>query len=200
MTLVHAETGEIVSMTKTEAREVTKRINRLLVDMGRVIADLEAAIKEAFDGRAWAALGFASWEEYCEQFREVAKELPDEQQVQLSHSLRSHGLSHRAIAAATGRSRSTVQRQVAQSGPPEPSTVKGIDGKTYAEPSRHANKTPRSVAPVYDACGIDDSYNEALRCVTGFLDALVAGIDNDEQRRSVVTRLLTKYLKKVEGK
>lgn len=57
MTLVVAETGEIVACSPDEAREITDRIRN-------VTSDLWALLAEAHDRQAWRALGYESFKAY----------------------------------------------------------------------------------------------------------------------------------------
>ena len=96
-------------------------------------AALWELIKEAYASRAWASLGYASWDDYCTQeFGTSRIRLPREERQEVVASMREIGMSTRAIASATGTPRRTVRRamsEVGHSGPPAP--VTGTDGKTY---------------------------------------------------------------------
>ena len=96
-------------------------------------AALWELIKEAYASRAWASLGYASWDDYCTQeFGTSRIRLPREERREVVSSMREIGMSTRAIASATGTPRRTVRRamsEVGHSGPPAP--VTGTDGKTY---------------------------------------------------------------------
>lgn len=66
-------------------------------------------IKEAYVSRAWEALGYRSWDDYCtREFGTSRLRLPREERQEVVASLRESGLSIRAIAAATGDSVGTV--------------------------------------------------------------------------------------------
>jgi hypothetical protein len=144
VTLVNAETGEVVAdMARDVARDLTDQIK---VAVG---ATWEL-VKRAYEGRAWTALGYGSWDDYCSQeFGASRLRLPREERQEVVASLRDSGLSIRAITAATGVSRRTVQgdlKEVAQSSPPAtsdpdhpretpaPQPITGTDGKRYATP------------------------------------------------------------------
>ena len=100
-------------------------------------AALWELIKEAYASRAWASLGYASWDDYCTQeFGTSRIRLPREERQEVVASMREIGMSTRAIASATGNSRNTIKgdlREVGQIDPPEsdPAPVTGTDGKTY---------------------------------------------------------------------
>lgn len=97
------------------ARELTDRI-KVAVDGTWLL------IQEAYTSRAWAALGYASWDDYCtREFGTSRLRLPREERQEVVASLREIGMSTRAIASATGHNRETVMndlRQVAGNQPP----------------------------------------------------------------------------------
>ncbi|QEU91376.1 hypothetical protein [Streptomyces kanamyceticus] len=116
--------------------------NRIKVGIGRLWEDVQAA----YAGRAWAALGYRTWDRYCrEEFGSAAIRIPLEERPEVVESLRSAGLSNRAVASVTGLSEATVRRtaQGASSGAPE--TVVGTDGKHY--PARHLSVVRNDLVP-----------------------------------------------------
>ena len=123
--------AEIVEdeLTSSQARELTDRI--------RVTLDgLWDLVIEAFNGRAHAALGYSSWDAYCNaEFGSNRIKLPREERQETVRSLREAGLSLRAISSATGAAYNTVMRdaKVTQNESPSPSV--GTDGKTYPAPA-----------------------------------------------------------------
>jgi hypothetical protein len=95
-------------MTAEEALAVTEAIRGHLTDVWDLVVD-------AYTRRAWAALEYESWDEYCDgEFGDTRLRLPREERSELVHSLRHAGLSLRAIASATGHSVNTVQSDQAQ--------------------------------------------------------------------------------------
>lgn len=145
MTLVEMPATDIV-MSEGEAREIT-------ADIRRTGSVMWSQITKAFQGRAWSALGYESWDDYCDaEFDGARLKLPREERTMVVASLADAGMSTRAIAAATGASRTTVisdirSSEVVQSvppdeddeivdaevidNPPEARTVTGVDGKSY---------------------------------------------------------------------
>jgi hypothetical protein len=116
--LVAATTDEI-TMTAGAARDITDKIK----------AGVEAVwelITHAYTSRAWVALGYSSWDDYCtNEFGTSRIRLPREERAEKVLSLRESGLSLRAIESATGISRPTIIKdlkntQVVNSLPPEP--------------------------------------------------------------------------------
>lgn len=108
-------------------------------------AALWELIKEAYASRAWASLGYASWDDYCTQeFGTSRIRLPREERREVVSSMREIGMSTRAIASATGTSHQTVANSLnsgvknltpgsSLSASCEPV---GVDGKTYRAPTR----------------------------------------------------------------
>lgn len=135
------------------ARELVDRIESGLVS---VWADVQVA----YHGRAWLALGYASWDELCRnEFDTTRLRLPREERQEVVASLRETGMSTRAIAAATGTSYDTVQRDLRTGtgdrnlSPVTESTVVGLDGKQYRQ-SAHS-EAPSS--EVFEAELVEDT-------------------------------------------
>ena len=111
-----------------EARELTREIAQALaVAWDKVV--------EAYQRRVWEPLGYGSWDCYCQaELGSTRFRLPAEEREEAVRSLRSAGLSTRAIASATGISKDTVRRAVGGSNAPlacANSTVIGLNGKSY---------------------------------------------------------------------
>lgn len=151
-TALDTQTGEIIQTCSEErARDLTDKIRTSL----GVAWEL---VKDAYRERAWAALGYGSWDEYvAEEFGSHRVRLPREERREVVGSLRDAGMSVRAIAAATGASDQTVQRDI-KSGvvnhytsdepndepAPAPAPITGTDGKTYpAKPKTPPAKPQR---------------------------------------------------------
>ena len=129
MTAALATATNIVSLpvgvlTPDDARELTDTIRRdtsLLWDK----------LARAYTGRAWAALGYESWDDYCtNEFADCRLRLPREDRREVVQSLTAQGLSTRAIASAIGISDGTVRNDLAaQNCAPQP--TRGLDNKVY---------------------------------------------------------------------
>lgn len=117
---------EPVAMTAANARETIDKIRGHLADAWHL------AVK-SYEGRAWIALGYESWDAMCDaEFDEVRCRIPREKFADTVTTLADSGMPVRAIAAATGTSKSTVARQVSQSGTGDDDRrVVGLDGKSY---------------------------------------------------------------------
>lgn len=117
MSLVDTEPGEVVAaLTPDRARDLTERLRTALSVSWELV-------KEAHAGRAWAALGYESWDAYCEaEFDGIRSlRLPREERAEVVASLRDAGFSIRAIAAVTGAAKSTIEADVSRIGTPDES-------------------------------------------------------------------------------
>lgn len=137
-------TGEVieVAMTPAEARTLTDEIRQTL----HVGHDL---IVEAFRRCAWSALGYESWDAYCQGEFAGARmiRLDREQRREIVAEMRQAGMSGRAIASGIGVDEITVRRDLATAtdvAVAEPTPITGVNGKTYQPPApRPAPKAPR---------------------------------------------------------
>ncbi|MFH9014000.1 helix-turn-helix domain-containing protein [Streptomyces sp. NPDC017943] len=113
--------------TASEARALTDRI-KVAVEGTWLL------IQEAYTSRAWAALGYRTWDAYVDtEFRAARLALPKEERAETIQSLRSAGMSVRAISSATGVSVGTVHGELSRCSEMNTSSdVQGTDGKTYA--------------------------------------------------------------------
>ncbi len=111
------------------ARDITDEIKALVEDAWHLI-------EQAYRRRAWAALGYDSWDDYCaREFGTTRLRLPREERQEVVASLRESGMSTRAIAAATGLSKGTVDRDLATAPNGAVGPVTGVNGKQY-QPTR----------------------------------------------------------------
>lgn len=126
-----------------EARELTDRIKG-------VVAELLPLIVEAWRRRVWAALGFASWEEYCD--RELrGLRLPVERREAVTQ-LRREGMSTPAIGAALRVSDETVRtdlQELGRRGVELPTRVVGLDGRS--RPAQVGQSRPAQPEPYVEA-------------------------------------------------
>lgn len=113
----------VIALRAEDARVLTEQIKTN-------VEALWELIQRAYHGRAWTAVGYSSWSEYCaEEFGSSRLRLPRGERAEVVSILRESGLSIRAIAAATGADAKTVQRDLAGVGSSH--TITGTDGKTY---------------------------------------------------------------------
>lgn len=137
----------MTTLVPTEGSVDEPKLNGLTPEAARDLTDqirtgLEGVyqwIKAAYKGRAWAALGYSSWDDYVtREFGNLHLRPPREDQTQVIASMRDAGMSVRAIARATQLGNATVHREIEKAsgvpnGTPESSVpVQGQDGKSYA--------------------------------------------------------------------
>jgi hypothetical protein len=130
---------EIELPTAEQARALTDRI-KVAVEGTWLL------IQEAYNSRAWAALGYDRWDAYVDsEFRAARLSLPKEERAETIQSLRSAGMSVRAISTATGVGVGTVHRELSCGGSVPngtmPDRITTTDGRKYpatrpATPSR----------------------------------------------------------------
>lgn len=146
MTLVHAETGEVLTdadvieeFTEDEARAFVGRINASLHITGEMII-------EAYDRRIWKSLGYRTWDDFT-QLELGGPAMNPAQRAVLAVGLREAGMSLRAIASATGASHEQIRRDVAGVTNVTPQ-ITGQDGKQYAatQPGRAAGADDREAS------------------------------------------------------
>lgn len=138
---------ESATLNAEVARELTRKIR-----VG--LEGTYALILDAFKGRAWIALGYSTWDAYCQgEFGALSLQPPREERQQVIMSLREAGMSVRAIGVATDMSKTMIARELRMveaspvpNGTPEASII-GLDGKTYA---------PRPTPAFFDV-PLDDS-------------------------------------------
>jgi len=98
-----AQTG---ALTKPEARELTQQIR----------ASIEATWKlvvKAYMQRAWAAMGYESWDRYVlAEFGQYALTVPREDRPEMVRSMKMLGMSNRSIGEAAGIGESQVRRDL----------------------------------------------------------------------------------------
>jgi enamine deaminase RidA (YjgF/YER057c/UK114 family) len=134
------------SLDAPRARELTRQIRVALEHSYTLII-------AAYQGRAWAAMGYSSWDAYCQgEFGSLALQPPREERQAVVMSMREAGMSTRAIGSALQASHTTIERDIASSRraievadnsaggtyvPPAEANVVGLDGKSYpAAPAR----------------------------------------------------------------
>ena len=115
-----------LAISAQDARNLTDKIKA-------GTAALWELIKEAYASRAWASLGYASWDDYCTQeFGASRIRLPREERQEVVASMREIGMSIPAISSATGASVGTVHGTLSKlKASDTPAPIVGTDGKTY---------------------------------------------------------------------
>lgn len=135
-----------------EARVLTDRIGLAAEEL-----------KQAYEMKAWAALGYASWDDYCTREFGVWR-LPREERRKVEALLRESGLTVRAIAAVMGVHHTTVVHDLRLGGDNPPrerweERVSSVDGKAYPP-------WPTVVEQLYEAARQHPASSEHKRSVT----------------------------------
>lgn len=116
-------TALVAAVDAEYARQLTDRIKVAVEGTWHLIT-------EAYQSRAWSVMGYASWDDYCtREFGTARLKLPREDRISTVQSLKSAGLSLRAIESATGTSKKTIiadLRQVVESTPPAVEVPAGV--------------------------------------------------------------------------
>jgi hypothetical protein len=113
---------------------------------------------EAYQRRAWAALGYSTWDAYTDaELGQVRLRLPREDRREVVASMTEAGMSTRAIGSALGVSREQVRRDTKVSPEPEP-----IDAEIVGEePDPLGDRIARELA------ASDDTYAEQATSTVG---------------------------------
>lgn len=134
---------------------------RLTDDIRSAMEMIWEKVRIAYVGRAWAALDYASWEDYCTaEFQMGRLRLTGDDRAAVVFSLWDSGLSTRAIVAATGLSKGTVARELAGAPNGAPESVTGTDGKTYS-----ALREPGESPPVDSRSPAEDLYRRTRQSI-----------------------------------
>lgn len=159
-----ADQVEVLVPLKVEDAERLDRRIRLMAQTTRDnFEKVGRLLDEAKRGQVHEALGFKSWTAYVADALGGQIQLSGESRQAMVQVLAGEGMSVRAIAAATGVSKSTVSNdlaaQVSNHRTPEsdsadsgvqpldtssepPAAITGMDGKTYTKPKRKPRPTP----------------------------------------------------------
>lgn len=149
-------------MSRADAAKLTALIRE---DANRALENAERAYQQ----RAWAALGYTTWEDYAHH------ELHGHFTRAHITALRHAGMSLRAIAATTGTSKDTVRRQVSQS--ETRNKVTGTDGHRYpaTKPAPVIETTAVEEAPIRPLADTEEQIARRIR-TTGQGDDTIAAL------------------------
>lgn len=192
---------EHAPLTREEATLLTNQIQKAIT----LAWDL---IVRAYRGRAWAALGYNTWDQYCEgEFGHSRLSLPAEERRHAVRSLRENGLSTRAIASATGVTHTTIRNDLERSGGEflPTSEVTGIDGKTYQSTTRTGDDEVIDAEIVEEEDGVGEPRRRAplpkqfARPVTEVLRSArrVAELTRDDRLRVNAELISDAYLPRI---
>lgn len=137
--------------------DLTPEEARTLLNQWRTTEyDQTERITLLYDGRAWLALGYETWDSMCDtEIRPHQVKLEREERQAQVFQLRSKGMSTRQIGSALGVGKGTVDRDLATApnGPVElPDTIVGNDGKQRAATTKHDE--PDHVSPLLCGSGV----------------------------------------------
>ncbi len=131
-------------LSREQARALTDRIKA-------GVAELLPIIREAFERRADAALGYESWQAYCDtELRGLRLPVGDRREAVAG--LREAGMSTRAIGAALGIGQTQVMRDLGRlntnGSVDQPETVTSLDGRERpaSRPEPPADPLPAQIA------------------------------------------------------
>lgn len=125
-----------VPLSRDAAYALTESIRAATTRVLDALADVERDVQRAYEGRAWSAMGYQSWEAYCAtEFAATRMWQTIEERHQRVVRLHDAGLSQRAISAVLGVGVATINRDLSTvpSGAVD-SPSQGIDGR--ARPAR----------------------------------------------------------------
>lgn len=133
---IDARTSEPPVLDRQQAARLDEQIQDMADKAGEHLDYLFDLLAEAQEGQIHQALQFDSWTAYLvDRLKPIAKALDADDRHALVAELYEAGMSVRAIAEAVGTSKSTVARQVSQSGTGdndgEAVKATGMDGKAY---------------------------------------------------------------------
>lgn len=138
--IVENSDGSIPVISAETARSLTDKIRAGFEGIYQLIV-------QAYRGRAWVSLGYRSWDDYIRrEFGNLPLRPPLEDREEIVQSLRSAGMSNRAIAVATDLGETTVRRAIVRSGAPNgaseqrESPIVGQDGKEYRSVASHRKR------------------------------------------------------------
>lgn len=111
MTLVNAETGELVDIAdETEATRLAAEISAAIAHMNARMGQALDAMIEGYNAKIWVSLGYGSWGDLVEAKHWVWKPTTSTERVAIGEYLRDHNLSFKAIAKLTASSPKTIRR------------------------------------------------------------------------------------------
>lgn len=133
-------------MSDLDVIEARDRLARVKEGVERLYVDVVAL----YQGRAWIALGYASWNDLCEaEFAGTRFRLPAAERAEVIGQMREAGMSTRAIASAVGVTHTTVRREVSTGTFVPVDTVHSLDGRVMP-----ARATRVSLQPPPDPLGL----------------------------------------------
>lgn len=167
------------------ADEAHERLDRVRGHVSAAREDLTAL----YVGRAWLALGFASWDELCDAHLGARIALPRSERREAVTEMRQAGMSTRAIGSALGVDQKTISNDLRSeelSSVEQPARVISLDGR---ERPAVAFREPAPMAREIDS--------ERLAVLRRAEDER-ARLENLTQRHTAIARSVTTLLQFTE--
>ena len=120
-------------LTENKAKALDKKIRAASDKVDTNFHALIDLLEEAAEGLIHVALGYSSWPAYVKDAVQFSV-MDRIERKSLVALMTGKGMSQRAIAAALGTSKGTVQNDQKVDNTCPPDNVTGLDGKTYPKP------------------------------------------------------------------
>lgn len=159
-----------LELSHSEAQNLTDRIRQKLEETWTLI-------QQAYHSKAWKALGYSSWDDYCTtEFADSRLRLPRGERREIVSSLHSSGMSQRAISSVLGADPKTVRNDLRELG-----EIPSPDNDPYAQAKANARKFRllHSIGSWYISLNIAQMIHEGLS-IEGFSE--VSGISQERIR------------------
>jgi|GEM_PF-4655956 uncharacterized Zn finger protein (UPF0148 family) len=156
MSLVNAETGELVDIADAEeAREIIAATSGAIAHMNAWTAKAIEQIVQAWERKVWIAEGLGSWDELVEAKNWHWRPNTQGERSAVAEIFRQKGFSLRAIGTVLASGQQTIARDLAGVPNGTPAEIRGTDGKTYSatQPERPAPESHEC-----DDCGASLAY------------------------------------------
>src|SRR5690606_19596771 len=109
MTLVNAETGELVDLAdEASAVELVARIDAQVSTVNTEAGVLVELCADALRSKAWVSLGYGSWSDLCDSKGWEFRPRTGTDRAALAQVMRENGMSYRAIGKLVGASHQAV--------------------------------------------------------------------------------------------
>ena len=173
MSLVNAETGELVDIADAEeAREIIAATSGAIAHMNAWTAKAIEQIVQAWERKVWIAEGLGSWDELVEAKNWHWRPNTQGERSAVAEIFRQKGFSLRAIGTVLASGQQTIARDLAGVPNGTPAEIRGTDGKTYSatQPERSAVQMDHDEIEDDDSDGTPDAV-DAVSSPTEEVDA-----------------------------
>jgi hypothetical protein len=161
-------------MTAEEAEAATQELCGLAGRVDTTVIRMTYLANDILKRKGWKALGFTSFEAYCEA--RLPFRLPREVRKEVVLSAIAQGMSVRAAAAVARTSEPTARRDAAETAATASNDAVGSDGRTRTRtPNREpvlqghvVDMRPRSIPPLPRDCADDETEAMILALESGW--------------------------------